>query len=278
MKIKYAKLIMTSVAYLVMLVALLQACTPLPEEKTEATAAASDKKYSIEEAFEIVAKENDVARTLYTKAVVGAGKKKGLKFHEDWEKDDMEAGPLPALFLRGIASDIRKKGDVPLGLYLGSDFPIRKSNKFTGKQADLFAEMRQDTLPKYFYDEESQLYTAMFPDFASAAPCVNCHNDHPETMKTDWVLGDIQGATTWTYPSDSVSFTELQEIIMAYREGAAATLGIYIDKTKSFADNDVPSVGDFPAKGGYSIPATEVFLDSVNELAAEETLKGILKI
>lgn len=252
-------------------------CQPLPEEGAEE--ASSGKMYSIEEAFEIVATENDVARTLYTKAIVGAGKKNGLKFHEDWEKDEIEAGPLPALFLRGIAGDIRKKAEVPLGLFLGSDFPIRKSNKFSGKQADLFAEIRKDAKPKYFFDEESQLYTAMFPDFAGAAPCVTCHNEHPETSKDDWELGDIMGATTWTYPSDSVSFEELQGIIMAYRDGAAATFQTYLDKAAGFSENETPSVGDaWPAKGGYVLPTPKVFLDSVNELASEETLKGILKI
>ncbi len=253
-------------------VILLFSCQPLPESTEK-----SDKMYSIEEAFEIVAKENDVARTLYTKAIVGAGKKQGLKFDEDWEKDDVEAGPLPALFLRGIAGDIRKKGDVPLGLFLGSDFPIRKSNKFSGKQAELFAEMRVDSEPKYFYDEENQLYTAMFPDFAVAAPCVNCHNDHPETTKTDWELGDIQGATTWTYPSDSVSFSELQSIIMAYRGGAKATFEAYLAEIDGFTEAEKPSIGDWPA-GGYHVPSPQAFVDSVGILTADQTLKGILKL
>lgn len=258
-------------------VAALASCQPLPEEG--ATAEKSDKMYSIEEAFEIVARENDVARTLYTKAIVGAGKKNGLKFHEDWEKSDVEAGPLPALFLRGIASNIRKKGEVPLGLFLGSDFPIRKSNKFVGKQAELFAEIRKDAKPKYFYDEENQLHTAMFPDFAAAAPCVNCHNDHEETSKSDWELNDIMGATTWTYPEDSVSFDELQSIIMAYREGAVATFDRYLAKANKFEENEVPPVGDaFPAKAGYALPTSEAFMDSVNTLASTETLKGILKL
>ena len=249
-------------------------CAPIPEEgSTE-----SKKAYSIEEAFKIVAHENDVARTLYTKAIVGAGKKKGLKFDEDWAKNDVEAGPLPALFLRGIASDIRKKGEIPLGLFLGSDFPIRKSNKFSGKQAELFAQMRKDSKAKFFYDEENKLYTAMFPDFAVAKPCVSCHNDHPETSKTDWKLGDIQGATTWTYPSDSVTFDELQGIIMAYRTGAAATYDSYLAKTKSFTENDVPAVGDTWPSSGYILPKTDVFLDSIGELTSYETLKGILKI
>lgn len=250
-------------------------CQPLPDENNEVS---SNKKYSVEEAFTIVSKENDIARTLYTKAIVGAGKKKGLKFDEDWEKDHIEAGPLPALFLRGIASDIRKKGDVPLGLFLGSDFPIRKSNKFKGKQAELFAEMREDEKPKFFYDSENKLYTAMFPDFASANACVSCHNKHPETTKADWVLGDIQGATTWTYPEDSVSFDELQSIIMAYRNGAASTFQKYIDKTKTFKESDIPVVGtDWPSKG-YQLPAPNIFLDSVGLLTSEETLNGILKL
>lgn len=251
-------------------------CTPLPEEKGEA-ASISDKKFSIEEAFEIVAAENDVARTLYTKAIVGAGKKNGLAFHEDWEKDEVEAGPLPALFLRGIASDIRKKNEVPLGLFLGSDFPIRKSNKFIGKQAELFAEIREDGKPKYFFDEENQLYTAMFPDFAGAMPCVSCHNDHEETTKSDWAMGDIMGATTWTYPEDSVSFSELKGIVMAYREGAAATFQAYLDKAATFKEKEVPPVGgEWPA-GGYQLPTPEVFLDSVNDLTAKKTLTKIFQ-
>ncbi|MFY0650857.1 MAG: DUF3365 domain-containing protein [Cyclobacteriaceae bacterium] len=264
-------------ALLTVIVMYVTACQPLPEEGVGEVK--SDKMYSIEEAFEIVATENDVARTLYTKAIVGAGKKQGLKFHEDWEKDEIEAGPLPALFLRGIAGDIRKKGDIPLGLFLGSDFPVRKSNKFVGKQAELFAEIRKDSKPKYFYDEENQLYTAMFPDFAAAAPCVSCHNDHPETTKTDWEMGDIMGATTWTYPSDSVSFEELQGIVMAYRDGAAATFQTYLNKAAGFKEVEVPPVGEaWPGSGIYTLPTPEIFLDSVNELASEKTLKGILKI
>ncbi len=270
--IKFRK---TLTPFRVLSLLILFSCQPLPEE---GETAALGKKYSIEEAFEIVATENDVARTLYTKAIVGAGKKQGMKFHEDWEKDEVEAGPLPALFLRGIAGDIRKKGEVPLGLFLGSDFPVRKSNKFTGEQAALFSEIRKDGKPRYFYDEENQLYTAMFPDFAGAAPCVNCHNDHPETSKSDWELGDIMGATTWTYPQDSVSFDELQSIIMAYREGAEVTFQKFLDETEAFKETETPQAGTTWPASGYFLPTPKVFLDSVNVLASDKTLKGILKI
>ena len=118
----------------------------------------------------------------------------------------------------------------------------------------------------------------MFPDFAGAAPCVTCHNEHPETTKSDWQLGDIMGATTWTYPSDSVSSDELQAIIMAYREGATATYQTYLDKAAKFSKNEVPAVGEAWPASGYVLPTPKVFLDSINELASEKTLKGILKI
>ena len=244
---------------------------PLPEEEGSA------KLYSVEQAMEILAKENDVARTLYTKAIVGAGQKQGLKFDENWDKLDVEAGPLPALFLRGISTDIQKRGEVPLGLFLGSDFPVRKSNKLSGKQAELFVTMRDDKKPKFFYDEENQLQTAMFPDFAVATPCVECHNKHPETTKTDWAPGDLMGATTWTYPQDSLTFEELQAVVIAYRKGLATTYDLFLDEVKSFKGLPVPEIGSKWPKSGYFLPSTQTFADSVALLASTGTLKGILK-
>ncbi len=249
----------------------------LPDSPTsEGTSTTSEAAiFPVDKVLAIVAKENDVARTLYTKGIVGPGKKQGIKFDEDWRKDDVEAGPLPALFLRGISSDIQK-GTVPLGLFLGSDFPIGAANKFEGKQASLFAEIRTDSMPKFFYDEESSLHTAMFPDFASAMPCVTCHNEHAETTKTDWKLGDIMGATTWTYPKEMLTFTEVQEILTAYRTGIVNTLGQYVTEIEGFKNSPKPEVGDkWPSEGLY-IPSPEVFLDSVKVLASTETLEGLL--
>lgn len=231
--------------------------------------------FPVEKALEIVAKENDIARKLFTKGIVGPGKKQGIKFDEDWRKDDVEAGPLPALFLRGVSSDIQK-GSVPLGLFLGSDFPINKANKFEGRQADLFAEIKKDEKPKFFFDEESKLHTAMFPDFASAAPCVSCHNEHPETTKDDWVLGDIMGATTWTYPKEKLTYKEVMDIVGAYRSGIKATLGEYVKEIDGFKNSDKPTVGEQWPTEGLFIPSPEAFLDSVQVLASTGTLNALL--
>ena len=58
---------------------------------------------SAEEALTFMAFENDVTRTLFTKAIVGQGKKQGLTFDENWAQPDVHAGPPPRFVLtRGL--------------------------------------------------------------------------------------------------------------------------------------------------------------------------------
>lgn len=253
---------------------LLNSCGGVPEEK-EATEVAEANVFSVEEVLEMVSKENDVTRTLYTKAIVGGGKKQGMKFDEDWRKDDVEAGPLPALFLRGVATSIRK-GPVPLGLYLGSDFPVNAANKFEGKQADLYAQIKVDRKPQFFYEDDTELHTAMFADVAGAGACVSCHNEHPQTSKDDWVLGDVMGATTWQYPKDSLSYTGAMDVLNAYSKGTVDIYVEYLDEIAAFKTSEKPVIGDkWPAEGNY-LPTPEVFLDSVRKLSSYETMKSLV--
>ncbi|MGY5351648.1 c-type heme family protein [Wenyingzhuangia sp. IMCC45533] len=253
---------------------ILVSCGGVPEE-SKATAT-EKKSFAVADVLTMVAHENDVTRTLYTKAIVGAGKKQGFKFDEEWQDEKVEAGPLPALFLRGVANDIRK-GDVPLGLYLGSDYPINASNQLVGKQADLFKKIKEDRKPQHFYDEEAKVYTAMFADVAGAPACVSCHNKHPQTTKKDWKLGDVMGATTWQYPSDSLSYTEAMDVLKAYRDGTAAIYNDYLAEIADFKESEKPEVGDkWPSSGKY-LPTPEVFIDSVRKLSSYTTMASLMK-
>lgn len=253
---------------------LLNSCGGVPEENST-SAASEENVFSVDEVLEMVSKENDVTRTLYTKAIVGKGKLQGMKFDEDWRKDDVEAGPLPALFLRGVATSIRK-GPIPLGLYLGSDFPINNANKFEGEQEKLFEEIKETQEPKFFYDESQELHTAMFVDLASAQACVTCHNEHPQTAKTDWKLGDVMGATTWQYPKDSLSYTGALDVLNAYAKGTVDVYVEYLDEIAAFKSSEKPTIGDkWPEDGNY-LPTPEVFLDSVRKLSSYETLKSLI--
>jgi hypothetical protein len=237
---------------------------------------AADNSFSTEEAMALLAYENDVTRTLYTKAIVGAGKAQGWMFSEDWADPDVVAGPLPALFLRGIAEELNS-GEVPLGLYLGSDFPIESSNQFQGRQAEIFTEMRERLEPAYFFDQVTHETIGMFPDFASAPACVTCHNEHERTSKTDWELGDLMGATTWSFPGDSVTTDEVVSMLQAYRQGVANVWSRYLLEIEDMDASMRPEIGSsWPSQGAY-IPSGRAFQDSVAELASPHLLAAILE-
>jgi hypothetical protein len=195
--------------------------------------------------FDLLAAENEAARTLYTSRIVGPGLKAGLKFDEKWREEDVEAGPLPALFLREV-SGLLSRGGTEIGLFLGSDFP-------------------------------SGMYVAMYPDYASAKGCVSCHNEHADSPKTDWVLTDMMGATTWLFPRPQVSVEKAVAVVAAFRVAARATYEGYLEKAKKFK-SDRPTIGDkWPADGLY-LPDADTFMKAVSDEASGDTLSRILAL
>lgn len=229
----------------------------------------------IEKVFRILAAENDAARALWTADIVGAGKKSGLKFHEKWRDAEIAAGPLPALFLREAAAAVQKSR-IPLGFFLGSDHPIAQSNLFRGVQADHFRRLRETGNPEFFHAADIGRYSAMFPDLAVAPGCVNCHNEHPRSPKTDWKLNDIMGATTWCYPKDKVTLEELLEIVAALRSGFAAGYDAYVAKVMRF--EKPPEVGERWPRDGYYVPAREVFVREFERRASPNTVDRLLHL
>jgi adenylate cyclase len=233
--------------------------------------------FSVNDGFMIIGNINDEYRTWYTKKIVGDGKKVGLNFDEDWLNDEVEAGPLPALFLRSTSTFL-EKSPIPLGLYLGSDFPISKSNLLTGIQKEKFKEIKQDKQPKFFFDNETNRHIAMFADFASANACVSCHNNHKDSPKKDWKLNDIMGATTWSYPRDSLTTNELISWINVYNLSVQNTYSSYLDKTKNFKHSEQPIIGEkWPIEGNF-LPSSDIFLDTIlNKVSITLAKKIILK-
>jgi adenylate cyclase len=243
---------------------------PLPEEGP-----ASGVRIPVERVFRMLSADNNRHRGLYTSAVVGPGLKTGLKFDEQWEEESVEAGPLPALFLRATARELERTG-VQVGLFLGSDFPIESSNRFNDAQMARFMNLKASGEPQFFYDSTASRYTAMFADLAVAQPCVTCHNEHPRSPKTDWVLNDIMGATTWSFPRDSVTLDEARDILRAYRQSARATYERYLTKTASFRSHQVKVVDQWPAPAEWSLPSAQTFCDSIYRASSAEVLQFLL--
>jgi hypothetical protein len=224
--------------------------------------------------FDMVAHENNVVRTLWTKKIVVAGKDFGLKFHEDWRNDKTEAGPLPALFLREVSKHLEKNA-IPLSLFLGSDFPIASVNKFEGIQVNAYKKMKKTKKPQYFYDVDIKRQTAMYPDYATARACVTCHNEHDDSPKTDWKYQDMMGATTWSYPKEYVTRDELFVTLEALRSSFGKAYSSFLEKTKTYEVS--PTIGKIWPEDAFAIPSLEVFSERSSHLSSRGTIDLLLK-
>lgn len=243
---------------------------PLP---SQAARALDGRALPVAHLFDAVNAINDSARSIYTARVVGGGLKAGLKYGEDWAEPGVEKGPLPALFLRLAASKMEAKPP-QLGLYLGSDAPIEASNLFTGTQAEAFAQVRATAAPVFSQTERGD-QVAMYPDLASAAPCVTCHNEHEDSPKKDWVLGDIMGATTWTYPEATVPASEYLATTEALYRSVEEAYQTYLDKAAGFA-TPVMAGPDWPGEGQAVLPDLPTFMAEVRKAAGGRVMQALL--
>ena len=180
--VRHASVLLSLVALIVYL--FVSAPAPLPQGK----AGAGEATVPVRVLFEVLAAEQAAARSLYTREVVGAGMKQGLKFSEEWKKPEMEAGPLPALLLREVSQRLQASGS-GVGLFLGSDFPIATVNRFQGMQVERFELIKKSKQPEFFKDPSNGIQTAMFIDPASARRA----HEAGQGATIDFSLGAISG-------------------------------------------------------------------------------------
>jgi hypothetical protein len=224
-------------------------------------------------ALELLQQENARVRELYTKEIVGEGKKRNIKFSEDWKQDDVHAGLLPAQFLRETARYL-ERSKIRLGLFLGSDYAINQANQFEDEQKAMFLKMKQDREPVYFYYPDAQRYTYMFPDIAVVKACVDCHNDHKDSPKSDWQLKDVMGATTWTYPQEYISVDDFLLMVGFLRQGFRAAYGQFLQETQRMSS--APQIGEHWPREGFYVPSAETFMHEVNVRASTHTLDSLM--
>jgi hypothetical protein len=141
-------------------------------------------------------------RTIYAKHIVNRlGDANILTIKEHWA--DSESIMLPAQFLLNTA-DLIQDNELGLGFWLISHFPInlqnRPANEFEAHGLENvevhpirpFTQLTQVGRKKYFQ--------AIYADVATTPGCVNCHNNHPNSPKKDFKLGDVMGGITLNFP------------------------------------------------------------------------------
>jgi adenylate cyclase len=230
-------------------------------------------KVPIRTVFAMLELENDAARSLWTDEIVSHGITRGLKFDETWRDERVEAGPLPALFLRETARNLERSSR--LGLFLGSRFPINAANQLTGQQANYFEQLHTTGAPQFFYESRTGLQTAMFPDHAVVDACVRCHNEHPDSQKHDWQPNEIMGATTWMYPESAVTTERAVEMVAMLRTSVRAAYAAYLVKVATFTRR--PAIGDRWPKDGFFLPSEDAFMQELARRTSAATLQGLVE-
>jgi adenylate cyclase len=261
-------LLVSSVTSVAVVYLFVQAPPPLAEP------VAAAGTVPIRSVFALLEHENDAARALWTSEIVNAGRPRGLTFGEHWREPEVASGPLPALFLRETARQLEREAP-GLRLFLGSEYPINTANHFSGAQAGYFSRLVDTGVAQLFFEPASGHYTAMFADRAVVEACVTCHNEHPDSPKTDWKLDAIMGATTWMYPADTVTMQQAVEMIAALRRSIRAAYAGYLDKAATFPEP--PPVGEGWPRDGRQLPSVDAFMAELARRSSTGTLRGLIE-
>jgi hypothetical protein len=148
-------------------------------------------------------------RKQFTKNVIVKLRKDGIAdVHPNREYATIEGGiPLPATFVQEVSNKINAKGVYSYDLLskwninkdkgLGTDFEKEAFSYLYNKEGNVFSRF--------------MVYNGVFSlryataDVASAAGCVDCHNNHDESPKHDFKLGDVMGVLVVNIPIGSAS-------------------------------------------------------------------------
>jgi Protein of unknown function (DUF3365) len=135
-------------------------------------------------------------REIYAKQVVDrlANQERVIRASEHWKDDKLL--PLPAQMFRMGADRVRQQSK-SLSYGLSSLWPINKQNgpHTDVETAGLHAVAGAAAGNHYAIEAlaTGRYFTAVYPDVAVSAACVDCHNGHRDSPRRDFKLGDVMG-------------------------------------------------------------------------------------
>lgn len=144
-------------------------------------------------------------RTVYTRMVVNRlqTEEKVIKASEHWK--DEKALPLPAQMFRYGAEMVAEK-NAGFTYSLLSLWPVNKQNapRTAAEKAGL-EQISKDPKQPYYTEEtlgKTKYFTAVYADRAVSPACVTCHNEHRDSPRTDFKIGDVMGGVVLRIPME----------------------------------------------------------------------------
>ena len=192
---------MKTLPTLMMLTATALASTALVGCNKEESSGGIDPKVYTDSLFAVM----NADRANYTKLIIkrlGPSQGAYIKPDEHWE-DIADGAPLPAQMFRFGAEAVAERTD-DFSYSLQSLWPVNKQNAPKTPVEKEGLQFISDNPGQSFYGEETlgdmTYFTAVYPDVAVAEPCVTCHNNHKDTPKSDFKLGDVMGGVVIRVP------------------------------------------------------------------------------
>lgn len=142
-------------------------------------------------------------RTVYTRRVVErlANEEQVITASEQW--DDDKALPLPAQMFR-FGSEMVAENTDAFSYTLQSLWPVNSQNEPRTPMERDGLEYVADNPGQNFYGEEElggqRYFTAVYADVAVSRACIDCHNDHRDSPRTDFQMGEVMGGVVIRVP------------------------------------------------------------------------------
>ncbi len=166
-------------------------------------------RHSTTKAAEIATLQIVEDRKQFTKNVVIKLKKDGvLDVHPNRKYAEIDGGiPLPATFVQEVSSKINEKGVYSYDLL--SKWNINKekglNTDFENEAFDYLFNKEGDVFKRFIVHNGVYSLRYATADKASAQGCVNCHNNHEDSPKNDFKLGDVMGILVVNIPIGAAS-------------------------------------------------------------------------
>lgn len=147
-----------------------------------------------------------MVRAYYTKNVVAPALQQGMVVTHE-HRSDQNGLPLPATMIHELNEELADRNGYRVRLFSQYPFPWRTQrgavDAFEGRA---IAAVTANPDEPYWEVEEnagSPRIRYAIADRMVAQACVNCHNTHPQSPKTDWKLGDVRGVLAVTLPVEA---------------------------------------------------------------------------
>lgn len=143
-------------------------------------------------------------REVYADVIVHrlANQEEVIQASEHWRDD--QALALPAQMFR-MGSERVAEGDTGVRYALISPWPINNQNAARTDAEMAGIEALQENPDEPYYTTETlageSYFTALYPDRAVSEACIQCHNDHRDSPRDDFELGDVMGAVVIRMPA-----------------------------------------------------------------------------